>query len=131
MVIGHVWPKKPTERKISSIDVFVGEEHIGKYDGTGIAVTTPTGSTGLSLSAGGPIHYPILYETIQLTPLHTHNLGVRPFVFGAGTELKIIPDTEVYVMVDGGRATNLLKTKKVITITGSKMPAFLIKSSQS
>ena len=60
VVIGHVWPKKPTERKISSIDVFAGGEHIGKYDGTGIAVTTPTGSTGLSLSAGGPIHYPML-----------------------------------------------------------------------
>ena len=131
VVIGHVWPKKPTERKISSIDVFAGGEHIGKYDGTGIAVTTPTGSTGLSLSAGGPIHYPMLNETIQLTPLHTHNIGVRPLVFGAGTELKIIPDTEVYVLVDGGRATNLLKTKKVITITGSKMPAYLIKTSQS
>jgi myo-inositol-1(or 4)-monophosphatase len=131
VVIGHIWPKKPIERKISSIDVFVEGEHVGKYEGTGVAITTPTGSTGLSLSAGGPIHHPVLNETIQLTPLHTHNIGVRPLVFGAETELKIIPDTEVYVLVDGGRATNLLKTKKVITITGSKVPAYLINTSQS
>tara|TARA_A100001037_G_scaffold306608_1_gene353275 strand:- start:40845 stop:42509 length:1665 start_codon:yes stop_codon:yes gene_type:complete len=131
VVIGHIWPKKPTERKISCINIFADGEYMGKYEGTGVAVTTPTGSTGLSLSAGGPIHHPHLNKTVQLTPLHTHTIGVRPVVFGADVKLEMIPETEVYVLVDGGRATNLIKTKNKISITGADIPAYLIKTSVS
>ncbi len=58
VMIEHVPPENPVDRKITRLEVFAGEEFIGQYEGSGLAVSTPTGSTGISLSAGGPIHYP-------------------------------------------------------------------------
>ncbi len=129
VIIGHIWPKKPTDRKISSMRVFAGGEYVGKYEGTGISLSTPTGSTGVSLSAGGAIHYPRGNKTIQMTPMHTHNIGVCPIVFGGGIEIKVIPETEVYVLVDGGRVKSLLDTKEVIKVTSSQIPSYLIRTS--
>ncbi|MFW6153412.1 MAG: inositol monophosphatase family protein, partial [Halobacteriota archaeon] len=103
VALEHVSPPDPVDRKITSMDVFVGDEYAGAYPGTGVAISTPTGSTGLALSAGGPIHYPRKNRTLQITPLLTHDIGVRPVVVDEGVPIIIEPRGGVVLDVDGGR----------------------------
>lgn len=103
VVIEHIEPVKPVDRKITNLEVFVGDEYVGMYRGDGLTVSTPTGSTGLALSAGGPVHYPVKNHTLQITPLLTHHIGVRPVIVDEGVPITIEPQGPVVVSVDGGR----------------------------
>lgn len=69
-----------------SIDVWVNGEHLNTYWADGLIVSTPTGSTGYSLSCGGPIVYPESQSFI-LTPVAPHNLNVRPMIVPNNVEL--------------------------------------------
>lgn len=55
-------------RRIIATEVFVGGESVGRYDGDGLIVATPTGSTGYNFSAGGPIIDTALYASV-ITPI--------------------------------------------------------------
>ncbi len=70
--------KKDTSSMIR-IDAFVDEEYLNTYWADGLVVSTPTGSTGYSLSCGGPIIMPGT-NNIIITPNAPHNLNVRPIV---------------------------------------------------
>jgi len=122
-------PDDPTDRKITRLYAYVDGEYVGQYDGTGLAVSTPTGSTGISLSADGPIHYPENNFTLQLIPLHTHQMGARPLIVGPGARVQIVPEEPADLLVDGGRATARLAPDDVVTITGSSVPAYLVRTS--
>lgn len=63
-------------------------ETIETYLGDGIVVSTPTGSTGYNLSAGGPVLEPTL-EAMVITPIAPHSLTVRPIVIQGGTLIRI------------------------------------------
>lgn len=121
-------PEKAVDRKICSLHVYISNTYIGQFDGSGIAVATPTGSTAVALSAGGPVHYPNNNFSLQLTPLQTHNIGVRPVIFDADTELRVYADSEVNVMVDGGREMKTLEPDTELTITGADQSASLIRT---
>ncbi len=112
-------PESPTDRKICRLHAFVDGEYVGQYDGNGLIVSTPTGSTGISLSANGPIHYPEDNFTLQLVPLDTHRMGARPVVVGADSEITIVPEDEVELLVDGGRAHATLSDDDVVHVSGS------------
>jgi NAD+ kinase len=73
--------------------VLVNGEQIGCYSADGLIVSTPTGSTGYSLSAGGPIVVPTL-ESLVITPVSPHTLAIRPLV--------LPPDVDVTVRADDG-----------------------------
>jgi len=122
-------PDDPTDRKITRLHAYVDGEYVGQYDGTGLAVSTPTGSTGISLSAGGPVHYPENNFTLQLVPLHTHQMGARPLIVGPDARLQIVPEEPADLLLDGGRATTRLAPDDVVTITGSSVPAYLVRTS--
>ena len=70
--------KKDTSSMIR-IDAFINDEFLNSYWADGLLVATPTGSTGYSLSCGGPI---VLPETnnIIIAPIAPHNLNVRPII---------------------------------------------------
>jgi myo-inositol-1(or 4)-monophosphatase len=112
-------PDDPTGRKICRLHAYVDGEYVGQYDGNGLIVSTPTGSTGISLSAKGPVHYPEDNFTLQLVPLDTHRMGARPVVVGADSEITIVPEGEVDMLVDGGRAHATLDGDDVVRVTGS------------
>lgn len=129
VTVQHIQPDDPVDRKISRLHVFADDEYVGVYGGTGLAVSTPTGSTGLSLSAGGPVHYPKNNHTLQVVPLHTHRMGVRPLIVDAGTTLEIVAERPVELLVDGGRSRTVLDANEAITISGASKPAQVVRTS--
>ncbi len=68
--------------------VWVDDEPVGTFAADGVVVSTPTGSTAYSLSAGGPVVVPTV-ESIVLTPVSPHTLAIRPLVVPATAEVRI------------------------------------------
>ena len=89
--------------RMFSLDVNVSGSYLNTYEGDGIIISTPTGSTAYSLSAGGPIIYPSI-NSILITPICSHSLSARSIVLES-REIIIIdcPDVnnEVGLAVDG------------------------------
>ena len=129
VMIQHIPPDDPTDRKITRIKAFVDGDYVGEYDGTGLAISTPTGSTGIALSANGPIHSPDENTTLQLVPLHTHAMGVRPVVVGASADIRLVPESEASLLVDGGRSHMLLEQGDTVAITGADTPMQVVRTS--
>ncbi len=89
--------------RVVRFTVFVDDEPIGSYSADGLVVSTPTGSTGYSLSAGGPIVVPTV-ESIVLTPVSPHTLAMRPLVLPPQVEVKVRAEDgpeELLVTIDG------------------------------
>jgi myo-inositol-1(or 4)-monophosphatase len=128
VIVQAVPPDDPTGRKITGVHAYVDDEYVGRYDGTGLVVSTPTGSTGISLSANGPIHYPEDNFTLQVVPLTTHRMGVRPVVVGADSTVRIVPEDEVDLLVDGGRTHVRLDPYEVVSITGEDAFAQIVRT---
>jgi myo-inositol-1(or 4)-monophosphatase len=129
VMIENVPPENPFDRKVTRLDVFADGEYVGQYEGNGIAVATPTGSTGISLSAGGPVHLPADNHTLQVVPLNTHSLGVRPLVVAADTDIEVVTREQASLLVDGGRAQKMLGGDSVVRITGSSQRAHVVQTS--
>lgn len=72
--------KKETSSMIV-VHTYLNGEFLNSYWSDGLIVSTPTGSTGYSLSCGGPIIFP-RSDTFVITPIAPHNLNVRPVVVG-------------------------------------------------
>jgi len=70
--------KRDTSSMIT-IHTYVNGAYLNSYWADGVIVSTPTGSTGYSLSCGGPIMFPDS-NTFVITPVAPHNLNVRPIV---------------------------------------------------
>ncbi len=89
--------KKDTSSMIT-VHTYIEEEYFSTYWADGLIISTPTGSTGYSLSCGGPIITPGSGNFI-LTPIAPHNLNVRPL---------IIPDHEEICLKFEGRSEEFL-----------------------
>jgi len=83
----------PTVGRVVTIEVSLDDEYATTYRGDGVLVVTPTGSTGHSLSAGGPILDPEL-EAIILTPVNPHSLSNRPLVLPPDVEVLLRPEPD-------------------------------------
>ena len=79
--------KKDTSSMVR-IDAYVDDEFLNTYWADGLVVSTPTGSTGYSLSCGGPIIMPGT-NNIIITPNAPHNLNVRPIVINDASVIKL------------------------------------------
>ena len=102
--------------RVVRLKVTVDGESIGTYAADGIIVSTPTGSTAYSLSAGGPVVVPTV-ESMILTPISAHTLGVRPLVLPPDAVVGI--DTsdsseEMMVTIDGQVGTKLVPGEKLV-----------------
>lgn len=111
-----------------NIDFFVNEELVSSYNGDGLIIATPTGSTAYSLSAGGPIINPQT-EAILVTPICPHSLYVRPMVVGAWEKVEVIVSGQLDQMKANadGRYDYLLKNGDKFEINRSDKDILLIK----
>ena len=93
-------------------DVLINQQFVCGLHADGLIVSTPTGSTAYSLSAGGPILHPHL-EAILLVPMFPHRLTNRPFVVDDNSVIEIIisenNEDGVYVSCDGQERIELSK----------------------
>ncbi|MDT8418445.1 MAG: NAD kinase [Lutibacter sp.] len=102
-----------------TIETYLDQEYLTSYWADGLIISTPTGSTGYSLSCGGPILIPHAKSFI-LTPIAPHNLNARPLV---------IPDeTKIKLMVSGREDKFFLSLDSRITTIDSKTQIFIEKS---
>ena len=74
--------------RLITINAWVDGELSGRYVADGLVVATPTGSTGYSLSAGGPIVSPKV-DCMVITPICAHTLQHRPTVVHGGAEIAL------------------------------------------
>ena len=79
--------RKDTTSMIT-IDTYLNGEHLNSYWADGLIISTPTGSTGYSMSCGGPILTPDV-KGFVITPIAPHNLSARPLVIPDDTEIKL------------------------------------------
>lgn len=121
-------PESPVDRKIATVHVYIDDEYAGEFTGSGVAVSTPTGSTAVSFSAGGPVHYPNANSTLQVTPLHTHNAGVRPIIVDADTTVTLLPETDVEVSIDGGRTHATITAGEELYVSGADQKARIVRT---
>ena len=101
--------------------------HLNNFESDGVIISTPTGSTGYSLSSGGPIIYPDL-DLFNVTPISSHSLSARPIVFSSKNIFKIEffeNFVDAAITLDGQTRINLNKNN-IIYIEKAKFSAKLI-----
>ena len=85
------------------LDAYVDDQFVCAYKADGLIVSTPTGSTAYSLSAGGPIIFPSV-PAICLTPICPHMLTNRPVLVPETSVIRVIShgeDESVFLTIDG------------------------------
>lgn len=124
--------------RVVALRVTVDEELIASYAADGVVISTPTGSTAYSLSAGGPVVVPTL-ETLIVTPISPHTLAIRPVVLaptakvtvqadGAPDELMVTVDGQVGTTFGAGETLSVVrftKSMKIVRFPGSSFFATL------
>ena len=102
--------------RVIRLQVTASTEQLGLFSGDGVVVATPTGSTGYSLSAGGPIVEPTA-QNFVISPICAHTVFTKSFVLSATGTVTVIPAEpsrkQVYLSVDGGKAFSLRQGDKV------------------
>nr|MBQ4317795.1 NAD(+)/NADH kinase [Clostridia bacterium] len=115
--------------RIAEFEMYCDKSLVAKYHADGAIISTPTGSTAYSMSAGGPVIDPRL-DCICVTPICSHSLRAKPLVFSPDVELEIISngknDTRLYLTVDGNENYPLSKGDGV-RITRSEICTKLIR----
>lgn len=102
--------------RVVRLQVTTGEVQLGIFSGDGVVVATPTGSTGYSLSAGGPIVEPTARNFV-ISPICAHSVFSKSFVLSAAGTVTVTPAElnrkQVYLSVDGGKAFALRQGDQV------------------
>ena len=100
-----------------NITAYCNDDKMTAYSGDGVIVSTPTGSTGYSLSAGGPIVEPEA-EAFILTPICAHSISAKPFVIGSQKTISITTEKlhtrRAYLSVDGNSVMDLCSGDRMI-----------------
>ena len=94
--------------RVVGLRVAANGEPIATYAADGVVLSTPTGSTAYSLSAGGPVVFPTL-ETIVVTPVSAHTLAIRAVILPSTVDVTLRAEDapeELLVTVDGQVGTS-------------------------
>lgn len=86
--LNEITLQKSNTVKLIKINIYVGNEFLCSFWADGVAISTPTGSTGYSLSLGSPILTPENHSFI-ITPIAPHTLNIRPIIIPDNEKIKI------------------------------------------
>ena len=114
--------------RLIDVSAYIDYEPI-TYRADGLIVSTPTGSTAYSMSAGGPIIDPAI-NNIILTPICSHSLSAKPIILSGDTTVKFkafsMKKSDVYLLIDGRRCFTI-KPYTELYVTKSAKDIKLIK----
>lgn len=110
---------KGAPSRMIELSIFIDDNFVTRYRSDGAIISSPTGSTGYTISAGGPIVHPDL-DNIILSPICPHSLNIRPIVLPKTSKVEIKVETsnvECYATFDGQivrpfNSDNILKVTK-------------------
>jgi NAD+ kinase len=128
-VLNDVVINKGAVARIIDLAIYIDGSHVTTYRADGIILSTPTGSTAYSLSAGGPIVHPKIPVTI-ITPICPHTLTNRPLVVSSDMKVEIqitTQEPDTYLTLDGQIGIRL-NTSDVIEVKRTDTSVKLIKS---
>ena len=115
--------------RIIDLELYEGGTPITAYRADGLIVSTPTGSTAYSMSAGGAIADPRV-KCLCVTPICPHSLVARPLIFPENAEIEVknicVREKSLYLTIDG-RSNFELYREDVVKITKSETCAKLIR----
>ena len=100
---------KASLARILDFDVTIDARFVSRIRADGLIISTPTGSTAYSLSAGGPIVLPSV-EAMVVTPIAPHMLTNRPLVIPSNSQVEVVaasPGELAYVTADGQEGEEL------------------------
>ncbi|WP_454980777.1 NAD kinase [Capnocytophaga haemolytica] len=110
-----------------TIDTYLNDDFLSSYWSDGLIVATPTGSTGYSLSCGGPVIMPAA-KNLVLTPIAPHNLNARPLIIPDDTEIRLTVEgrEKKYLLSIDSNMISLSK-KKSVTIRKANFTVKMIR----
>ena len=117
--------------RMIELDLSINNQPVASFSADGMIIATPTGSTGYSLSAGGPIVNNAL-EVILITPICPHSLYSRPLIVSPDEEITIktvAADDDIVLTIDG-QIVKKLQTNDRIFIRKSSYAVDFIKFGQ-
>ena len=108
--------------RVVDLELRVNGEFVCQYKADGLILSTPTGSTAYSLSAGGPIVYPTV-SAFMITPICPHTLTHRPLVVPDTAQIEVgfvAGDTPIYLTIDGQVGVELAPGDRVLVSEASE-----------
>jgi NAD+ kinase len=122
--LNEVTVSRKNTTSMISIETWLDDEYLNSYWADGLIISTPTGSTGYSMSCGGPVIMPES-DSLVITPIAPHNLNARPLVISAKHKIRLnVSGREHEYLVSLDSRINSLDNSIGITI---KKAAFDIK----
>ncbi|WP_320815424.1 NAD kinase [Flavobacterium sp.] len=106
--LNEVTVSRKDSTSMITIETYLNGEYLTSYWADGLIISTPTGSTGYSLSCGGPVLMPDV-NSLVITPIAPHNLNARPLVIPDNTEieLRVTGREEQYLVSLDSRITSV------------------------
>lgn len=126
LALNEIVIEKAAPSRVIDVDLAVGGEVVARYTADGFIVSTPTGSTAYSLSAGGPILEPDL-DAMVLTPVCAHSLRWRAIVVGPHRPVVVTLVEGGGALVADGQPVGLLPDGAEVSIQPHPEPLRLIR----